>query len=352
MLTIEEQSAKEALDTVIKKSRIHLYKPIQIAEILHHDRCIKRLDLSDLETYRNPSKRWRDEICIKFLGRTSTSSAKFQDNLFENNAMPPEKLTALGHLNRRTNGAVESYIYRKFIGRFAQMNSALTYCREHGADSFDLKAFLDLFWLEAGLKRSIDKIYEIVVYALFDALITELGITVNISLPQKNTDLWNEYRSFTEKIIPLPDSGTINLPAKIYRVGVTNAADRGLDMWSNFGLAIQVKHLSLDEEMAANIIGGISADRIIIVCKKAEQRVIVSLLTQIGWKSRIQNIVTEDDLTEWYEKALRGNYPIADTLLANIKTEVTKEFPALNEEEQPFDIFVRKRGYDLTEELI
>ena len=30
--------AKEALDAVIRKSRVHLYKPIQIAEILYRDR--------------------------------------------------------------------------------------------------------------------------------------------------------------------------------------------------------------------------------------------------------------------------------------------------------------------------
>ena len=29
--------AKAALDAVIKKSRVHLYKPIQIAEILYRD---------------------------------------------------------------------------------------------------------------------------------------------------------------------------------------------------------------------------------------------------------------------------------------------------------------------------
>ena len=33
--------------------------------------------------------------------------------------------------------------------------------------------------------------------------------------------------------------------ARVYRVGVTNAADRGLDMYSNWGPAIQIKHLSL-----------------------------------------------------------------------------------------------------------
>ena len=52
------ETAKYALDLIIKKSRIHLYKPIQIAEILYHDRVHKELgiDLLALETYRNRSK--------------------------------------------------------------------------------------------------------------------------------------------------------------------------------------------------------------------------------------------------------------------------------------------------------
>ena len=29
------KQAREALDSLIKKARVHLYKPIQIAEILH-----------------------------------------------------------------------------------------------------------------------------------------------------------------------------------------------------------------------------------------------------------------------------------------------------------------------------
>ena len=117
-MTLEEKQAKEALDSIIKKSRVHLYKPIQIAEILYHDRCIKQLDFLNLDTYRNQSKRWRDEICRQFLGRISTSSAKFQDNLFEKNAMPPEKLAVLGILNRQLDGGVESYIINSFLTAF------------------------------------------------------------------------------------------------------------------------------------------------------------------------------------------------------------------------------------------
>lgn len=59
--------AKQALDKIISKGRVHLYKPIQIAEILYRDRIEGDINLSDLDTYRNASKRWRDVICLRFL---------------------------------------------------------------------------------------------------------------------------------------------------------------------------------------------------------------------------------------------------------------------------------------------
>jgi type II restriction enzyme len=67
--------------------------------------------------------------------------------------------------------------------------------------------------------------------------------------------------------------------AKVYRVGVTNAADRGLDMYSNWGPAIQIKHLTLSEEMAEGIVGSVSSDKIVIVCKDAEEKIILSLFS-------------------------------------------------------------------------
>ena len=47
---------KKALDTVITKSRIHLYKPIQIAEILYHIRRYGDINPLELEEYRTKSK--------------------------------------------------------------------------------------------------------------------------------------------------------------------------------------------------------------------------------------------------------------------------------------------------------
>lgn len=110
-----KEEAKSALDKVIQKSRVHLYKPIQIAEILYRDRVYKDIDLGNLEDYRTKSKKWRDDISSELLGRVCTSSSKFQDNLFDDNAVPPTIIEVLGEENRATNGAVEAYIIDYFL---------------------------------------------------------------------------------------------------------------------------------------------------------------------------------------------------------------------------------------------
>jgi type II restriction enzyme len=71
--------AKDALDSVITKSRVHLYKPIQIAEILFSQRTNSDLniDLMELETYRTRSKKWRDIVCMQFLGRLLRFDSSF-----------------------------------------------------------------------------------------------------------------------------------------------------------------------------------------------------------------------------------------------------------------------------------
>lgn len=326
--------AKKALDSIIKKSRIHLYKPIQIGEILYHHRICKDVDLDDSESYRNSSKKWRDEVTRELLGTICTSSARFQDDLFNENALPPRLIKVLAMENVRTKGAVEAYIYRQFSNKHSQLSKALNLCKVATKNNFYVKGFIDAFWNEPGLKRSLDKVYEVIVYSLFSTLVDSLDLQVEVSVDSAKTGILSEFQDFAQMVMCID----VNVckskqSARVYRVGVTNAADRGLDMYSNWGPAIQIKHLSLDVELAEAIVTSISSDRIVIVCKDAEKDVIVSLLTQIGWRSRIQSIITENDLVNWYEKALRGKYAneLGDTLLSKIRSELLKEFPSVNE---------------------
>ncbi len=140
--------AQNALNLIITKSRVHFYKPIQIAEILCKHRIQEKIDLEQLEDYRNISKKWRDKITQKFLGRICTSSARFQDNLFEVNAMPPPLLAILGNFNKQENGIVEAHIYKSFSDKYSQLDNALIYCLDSQPNSFKLGEFIGLFCLE------------------------------------------------------------------------------------------------------------------------------------------------------------------------------------------------------------
>lgn len=330
---IDNQTAKKALDSLIKKSRVHLYKPIQIAEILFRHRVYKDIDLLSKEDYRISSRKWRDNISIELLGRKCTSTARFQDNLFDDNAIPPHILQVLGEENVRTGGAVEAYIYRNFTSKYSQLSNALDKCLNADKETFNIKDFIDSFWLEPGLRRSLDKVYEIIVYALFSTIVEAVELKVEVFVKEKFLNLLKDFEDFSNKVMCIDVSNPRHVEyAKIYRVGVTNAADRGLDMYVNWGPSIQIKHLSLSVELAQDIVGSISSDKIIIVCKDAEKDVIYSLLTQVGWKSRIQSIITENDLVAWYEKALRGQYQeqLASKLLERLAEEIVEEFPSVD----------------------
>ena len=209
----------------------------------------------------------------------------------------------------------------------------MDYCLNASKKTFYVKTLIDSFWNEPGLKRSLDKIYEIIVYSLFSTLVDALNLRVEITVKEETFSLLGEFEDFLQKIMCLNSSSPKYMQeAKVYRVGVTNAADRGLDMYSNWGSAIQIKHLNLDATLAENIVNSVSSDKVIIVCKEAERDVIISLLSQIGWRSHIQSIVTENDLICWYEKALRGKYSAAlgDKLLHCLAQEIVEEFPSVD----------------------
>lgn len=340
--------AKQKLDIHISKQRTHMYKPIQIAEILKAARDgMKDLDLADLNTYRTRSKRWRDAVTMRLVGRVSTSSARFQDNLFEENAIPPEVIVALGEENNKKNGVVESYIYHRFKERLGMVHVVSSFIMEKSHEDFDLKEFLEVFNQQDGLKKSVDKIYEIIVYSLFYTVIKYLDVEIKLNIKNFDSELMNDFKEFNQIVLGISEeSPSTTIKANVYRVGVTNAADKGLDMWSNFGPVIQVKHLSLTEELSEEIADSIKADQIVIACKEAEQKIIESLLTQIGWRSKIQGIVTEKDLINWYDLCFtKYSDTLGKDLLQNVRREFAEEFPSTIE----IDNFLKERGYSLNQ---
>jgi type II restriction enzyme len=337
--------SKEALDKIIKKSRVHLYKPIQIAEVLYRYRKGANIDPSDVETYRNVSKKWRDEISKLLVGRISTSTQKFQDNVFGANAMPPQFLKELAEYNNKRDGIVENYIYHKFKERLSLVYDAFKYLKA-GPDAFDLNEFLSLFVQSPGLKRSIDKVYEITVYALFSVIVRALKVEVSLSIGNADKEILSDFSVFIKLALGLSEQSLIKkMPAKLFRVGVTNAADRGLDMWANFGPAVQVKHLTLSEDLAEDVSANIAADRIVLVCLDAEAEMINRIMTQLSFSDRIQGIITVSDLETWYKTCLSDKYrdTLGSRLLTDLEREFNFEFPA----NSTIDPFIKERSYKI-----
>lgn len=340
-----ENKAKSALDLVVRKSRVHLYKPIQIAEILYHHRTAKGLDLLNVESYRNISKKWRDEITLRLVGRKSTSSQKYQDNIFEANAMPPALLNELGKINKKGKGLVEAYVYKALQTRLTTVYAVWKYIKKSTADTFSLKDLVNLFVSQAGLKRSIDKIYEISVYSLFTAIVRALKAQITLEIKNEDRAILHDFEKFIKMVLGINATQTkLVMPAALYRVGVTNAADSGLDMWANFGAAIQIKHLTLTTVLVEDIADNISADKIVIVCVDSEKEAIENLLKQVGWGERIQGIITINDLHDWYALCLSSKYcsTLGSTLLADLLKEFESEFPS-SEQIGPF---LQERSYD------
>ncbi len=340
--------AKIALDKIIGKARVHFYKPFQIAEILHYDRLNHfQFDITNKETYRNISKQWRDVVSLRLVGRVSTSSQKYQDNLFDTNAMPPRLLAELATINRENGGMVECYIYYQFKARLQAVIDAYMYLTTASVETFSLNNFLLQFEQVHGLKRSIDKAFEIVVYALFSTLVTELQAQVSITLANPNPQVIADFGRFVKYVLGLDaNTNSVTVPASMYRGGVANAADSGLDIITNYGPAVQVKHLRLDSQLAGEIVDGVSVQDVVIVCKTAEADLIHSLLSQIGLG--IRGVITQDDLENWYTKCqTRYADSMGRSLLSFLATEFVQEFPMLGQ----LSSFLLERGYS-KEQLI
>jgi hypothetical protein len=327
------KQAKTKLDKVINLGRVHFYKPFQIAEILRRHRTGEVENLLDLESYKNASRRWRDDVSNLLVGRSSNSSARYQDNVFDENACPPEALAALGKHNRATNGEVEVYIYRMFEAKVSSIGAILTLIRQATTETFDLASLVETFERRPGLKRSIDKVFEITVYALFSTVVRALRLQVSLTVGNADQRLIEDFGDFLENVVGLKKgTKSLVLDASLFRLGSTNAADRGLDMVANFGPAIQVKHLTLDADAIADICEGLTADRIVIVCKDTEVKVVDAVIQQLGLSERLQGLVTFSDLQAWYKICFSEEHrqTLGNTLLKDFIREFSNEFPSLD----------------------
>jgi type II restriction enzyme len=342
-------TAKQRLDRLIQKSRADLYKPIAIAEILFRARTMAEsvVHLGHKDSYRRSSYEWTKQIVRRLHGKNLSLNSRYWDQLFDDEVLPPPALLELGRSNTQFPGMVEVYIYSHLRQKFSSLEAVRRIVRDSLPEQFRLEDFLGRFQTEPSLRRSVDKAYEMVVYALFSSVVQALDATVTLAVNPQKMNMLTCLEDFTQLVLGVDTQHlAISQPARLYRVGTANANDAGLDMWANFGPAVQVKHLTLQPDQVGDICGTIRADQVLIVCRDADKPAIELLLLQLGYQDKLRGVITEQDLIRWYTICCSSEWAslLGIEILRHLDEELSLEFPLADW--QKWELFYRERAYN------
>ena len=344
------KEAKERLDQLIRKTRDVFYKPMAVAEILHRNRTA-RLNLAVKDEYRRPSDRWSKDVARALWGAATSSNSRYWDQMFDEPVMTPETLVALGKANKSRSfpGLVETYIYAHLSDKLQGIRQILDWVSGQKPKEFRLVDLINKFVDDHRYVQSVDKLYEVMVYALFEVVIQRLDAKISLTI-NPNSLILKTFDDFAFMVLGVNASNPcIEQPARLYRVGKANASYGGLDMWANFGPAVQVKHVSLTMDGCGDICEKIYADKIIIVCKDAAAEVVSAVLTQVGLGERIRGVIPESLLCDWFHKAcnMPNDPQMGRDLLHVLVREMGHEFSTSQDDAlDRMTEFTTRRKYD------
>ncbi|TQQ79278.1 HaeII family restriction endonuclease [Halonotius terrestris] len=342
--------AKAEIDTLINNARFRCFRPIRVAEILHRSRTVSEVALEEPESYRVESSRWRDEMSRRLTGKASSSSRSYQKDFSD--LIDPSSLAELDEVNRAENGLVESYIYHRLKhDKWGSLIAARDYINESAVNEFTFETYMELTTDVGGLQD--DALLEIAVYALFNSIAEALDAKAKLEIDNPQPDLLNDFSSFIATFMGL-DAGetTFETLVDVHRAGkATYAADKGVDIGTNFGTMVQVKYVTLSRENINDIETNSYVDRVVVVCRGAEKDVIERVSKQLGFE-RVRAIVTISDLEAWYGTALRSYQDqLGEPLLRHLRSEFNEEYRGGDTKVPPVDDLIAERNYDAIELL-
>ena len=324
-------TAVSKLNHIINVSRVEMYKPIQIAETLREYSLNKSINLEELQTYRNLSRELRNRVTMELISKVSTSSMRFQDDLWNDSAMPPEALNLLAEAN--FDHKVEEYIYQHVFSKNSQV-IAIRKILNNVATLQDIENIFDNF-KEPGLRSSADRLFEVFALAVLQTQIEKSDYTMSIS---------GDYNSITgdsgKKLISMANGNKYKL--ELAKLGHTNAADAGLDIWTNFGVVISVKNYNLDENLFHKVLSDTPVGILVVICESVSSKLEKDLIFHIA--NRPVVLITREDLFKDSEYLL--NDVLTRTLFIDkLFTFFDKEFPLTVTLER----FMRKRNYKISD---
>jgi hypothetical protein len=322
--------ARAKLDHVIQLSRVEMYKPIQIAETLREFTLNKSINLSKLETFRNLSRDLRNRVTLELIGKVSTSSMRFQDDLWNTSAMPPEALTALATANSKHQ--VEEYIYQHVYAKSAQMIE-IRKVLDAVKSLSDIQNIFDLF-NTPGLRSSADRLFEVFTLSVLQTQIEKSDFTFTLS----GTSETVKGRT-GKKLISIAEGQGNEL--ELAKMGHTNAADAGLDIWTNFGVVVSVKNYKLDEELFLKVLSDTPVGLLVVICETVSLDVEGDLM-KLSNNRPVILITREELFTDAGELLLSSDY--AKVFVDKLISFYDKEFPLT----VTLENFMKRRKYKIS----
>lgn len=313
---------------MINISRVEMYKPIQVAELLREMRSNPKIDPNKLESYRSLSRRLRDHVTLRLFGKVSTSSMQFQDNLWNENAIPAAALSCLSKINKN-NGAVEEHIYQRIYEK-SELMMELRKSILKLKTIEDFKSLINGFNID-GLRTSADRLLEIVTLCILNFYLDDSKLVLKI-VTEKNNIPGVTLRKIFER------ESVWEQRLEFAKLGHTNAADAGMDLWSNFGIVVSVKNYRLDLSLFDGILLDSPVGKLVIVCEEVSPE--VAALTGSNMNLRDVTILTVAELLHDVETLIANDTScknFADSLLVYFD----REFPQL----LTLVDFMNERGY-------
>ena len=334
------RAAKVELDAGVENARGKFFKAIQIAEILYYDRMHPgEINLADHETYRCASKHWRDVISTRLVGSNSRSNGSWQDNLFPGQDTP-HILAILARENRRLGGGVEAYVYRRIGQMHGSIAELVISLEGNDPNEFSLRQFLDQC-CQSQLLRVKERIYEIIACAIIATLTKFLDVQVITTVSAKRFQLVASDEILLGAVLGMPNGKPKKTAAgRLSRLGLTSAADGGVDIVSNFGFIAQVKHAALDDRLLSKIYGAVQIEGMTVIC-----RTVTFSSSSGSERHNTALVITENDLVRWSDQIVRGNFGLgaAAFLCENLTAGLRREFPACDPVD--FAAFMTERDY-------
>lgn len=322
--------ALEKLDHIIQLSRVEMYKPIQIAEILREFTLNKSINPAKLETYRSLSRDLRNKVTLELIGKVSTSSMRFQDDLWNSSAMPPDALTVLASANSKSK--VEEYIYQCVYSKSAQMIE-IRKVLDNVKVLLEIENIFSLF--EApGLRSSADRLFEVFALAVLQTQIENSDFTFTLSGTSNSIN-----GVAGKKLISIAERQGNDL--ELAKMGHTNAADAGLDIWTNFGVVVSVKNSYLDENLFQKVLSDTPVGLLVVICDTVASSVERTLMKLSN--NRAVVLITRKELLKDAELLLLSSDQ-AMFFVNKLIFFYDKEFPLA----VTLEAFMKKRNYKIS----